>query len=72
MGRIYQLQGENLCSILTPITHVELKKRGKTYTLVIHRGEDVTIQGLGESLHHALAMWNQAASNASNECREAM
>jgi hypothetical protein len=58
---------ETLAGIETPITRVDLKKRGDTYTLVTHTAEGISIRPLGKDLHAALDEWNRVAEVAAQQ-----
>lgn len=58
---------ETLAQIETPVTRVDLKKRGNTYTLVTHTTEGISIRSLGTNLREALAEWNRVAEVATQQ-----
>jgi len=60
---------QDVVSILSPVSRVDLLRRGSNYTLVTHRGADVTIQGLGNDLRYALEVWHQAAGVTAKDCK---
>ena len=58
---------ETLAQIETPVTRVDLKKRGNTYTLVTHTEDGISIRALGTNLREALAEWNRVAEVATQQ-----